>query len=560
MSVAAREPAPPADTELTIVVPCFDEAARIDGLVARLTAVADVAVGPDRWQLLIVDDFSTDESARLLARHVADDARVDVIRPGIGTGKGAAVRAGLLAARGRLAFVTDADLAGAPEQLPAAIAALGDAAAVVGSRVLPGAVVTPSRRINRRLPAFVFRAVARRLVGVAASDPQCGFKLFRVDAVRPVAAALRTDGFAYELELLRRLADAGAVVVELPIAWSAGGESKVRVLTDGVAMGRDVVAIRRRLRRERRHARRSRPGRGGPAGSEPSPVVPDEPDRQQPHEQSRPQLSVVLPLYNEAAVIDEVIDELAERVLDLPAVEGVEVIVVDDHGTDGSAALVAARATADPRIEILRNDANRGHGRSVLAGLDRARGEWLLQLDSDGQVDLAGFAALWARRADADLWYGERVGRDDPLHRLLLTRAVNTFVSVLARRRIVDANAGYKLVHRPLYAHLRRGIGSETFAPSLLFVLGGVRARARVSPVAVRHRARRSGPSTLRLGRLATAVVTATRQTFSYVARPTARYAGSDTAAQGVASGRVPDQLSGEVGGDRDRRTSGGAR
>ena len=179
-----------------------------------------------------------------------------------------------------------------------------------------------------------------------------------------------------------------------------------------------------------------------------------------------------MPLYNELAVIDGVLDEPRRACLDLPAVAagGAEVIVVDDRGTDGSADRVRARAMVDARIELLVNDVNVGHGRSVLAGLDHAHGEWLLQLDSDGQVDLAGFATLWAGRDDADLWYAER--HDATSASAQLTRFVNA--GERARRRIIDANAGYKLPRRSLSPPAD---GDPPTRPLAAAVIGGLRGR-----------------------------------------------------------------------------------
>ncbi|MGH9136581.1 MAG: hypothetical protein ACRD0G_05975, partial [Acidimicrobiales bacterium] len=165
-----------------------------------------------------------------------------------------------------------------------------------------------------------------------------------------------------------------------------------------------------------------------------------------------------------------------------------------------------------------------GHGPSVRRGLDNARGEWLLQLDSDGQLDLADFAAMWARRHDAELVIGVRTRRRDPRHRLVLTKAVNVLVSTIVRRRVTDANAGFKLISADLYRHLRRSIPPKTFAPSLLLVVGGHRARARVVGVAISHRRRPAGASSLRPLRLARVVLTASCQTLRYAVTPVPAY------------------------------------
>jgi glycosyltransferase involved in cell wall biosynthesis len=234
------------------------------------------------------------------------------------------------------------------------------------------------------------------------------------------------------------------------------------------------------------------------------------------------ELSVVVPAFNEEAVVAEVVDDVRRLVLD--AVATSDLVVVDDCSTDGTAKLVTEMAARDPRVAVLTNARNVGHGRSLRRGLDAATGEWLLQLDSDGQLDIGDFAQMWERRDDADLFIGRRVGRDDPRHRLVLTRLVKLVASIAARRRIDDSNVPFKLIRSSLYEHLRPTIPADTFAPSMLLAIGACRAGARVVVVPVSHRARRAGSSSLRPARLIRAVATATLQTARYAVRPVPPY------------------------------------
>jgi glycosyltransferase involved in cell wall biosynthesis len=225
-------------------------------------------------------------------------------------------------------------------------------------------------------------------------------------------------------------------------------------------------------------------------------------------------LSVVMPAFNEEAVIGGVLADVRRLILD--AVPTAELIVVDDCSTDDTAKFATEMAEGDRRITLISNPRNVGHGPSLRRGLDTASGEWLLLLDSDGQLDLADFADMWERRSDVDLLVGHRVERDDPRHRLVLTRFVNAFASLAARRSITDANVPFKLVRRSLYEHLRPAIPARTFAPSMLLAIGGYRSGARVEVIPVSHRARPAGSSSLHPVRLAKAVATATAQTLRY--------------------------------------------
>jgi glycosyltransferase involved in cell wall biosynthesis len=234
------------------------------------------------------------------------------------------------------------------------------------------------------------------------------------------------------------------------------------------------------------------------------------------------ELSVVMPVFNEELVIGDVLEDTRKLVLDAVAVS--ELIVVDDCSTDDTAKIVATVADRDRRVGLISNSRNLGHGPSLRRGLDTATGEWLLLLDSDGQLDVADFAGMWEQRGVADLVIGRRVERNDPRHRLVLTWFVRVLASLTARTWVADSNVPFKLVRRSLYEHVRPTIPENTFAPSLLLAVGAYRARARVVVVPVAHRARPAGASTLHPVRLARAVAIATAQTLRHALISVPRY------------------------------------
>lgn len=217
-------------------------------------------------------------------------------------------------------------------------------------------------------------------------------------------------------------------------------------------------------------------------------------------------LGVVMPVYNEAAVLEEVIDDIIRLVLDV--VDDSELLVVDDGSTDGSGAVLAAAAERDPRVRVVTNDPNLGHGPSVRRGMDASTGRWILHVDSDGQLDLTDFSKLWELTDDHDLVLGVREVRGhDPLHRRCLSVATRQIASVLARHRVRDANTPFKLVRRSLMEHLAPHIPTTAFAPTVAIVIGAHRSGARVAEVEITHLPRPHGHSTLRPLKLTGAAV-----------------------------------------------------
>lgn len=211
-------------------------------------------------------------------------------------------------------------------------------------------------------------------------------------------------------------------------------------------------------------------------------------------------LSVVVPVYNEAGTIETLVRDVERDVV--PRFAHVEMIVVDDASTDGTAAILDRLAAERPWLEVQRAERNAGHGPSVMWGLRRAGAEWIFQIDSDGQFVVAEFTRLWERRDEADLVLGVRVERHDPAHRLLLTRAVRFATSVLAGRAIEDVNTPFRLVRRSLWTELEALIPPDTLAPNVVVTLGAARHGARTVAVPVTHLPRQAGTSTLRPFRL----------------------------------------------------------
>ncbi len=239
----------------SVVIPAYNEALRLPAYLKDIVAYFEDRDAP--YELLVVDDGSTDGTAERVREIAAGRPFIGVHVLPTNRGKGAAVREGMRRAQGALRLMTDADGA-TPireiERLEGAIRRGADIA--VGSRVLRDPTVVRQTRLHRKLPGHVFNFIVRRLGVSGVVDTQCGFKLFRGPIADDLFGALSTDGFGFDVELLLLAQRRGYRVVEVPISWMDQPGSKVGVLSDGPRMLRDILAVRWRL--NRRGAPRSR--------------------------------------------------------------------------------------------------------------------------------------------------------------------------------------------------------------------------------------------------------------------------------------------------------------
>jgi len=200
------------------VLPAYNEAARLPPFLATVHAYLD-GLGQS-YELIVVDDGSQDGLAGELERRARAWPQLRVMRHPENRGKGAAVRTGVLAARGELLLFADADGATPIEEharLEAAIEAGADLA--IGSRRLPGPGVRRERHLFRGLSGALFAVIARLVLGLPVSDTQCGFKMFRGAVGRRLFSITREDRFLFDLELLALAGRLGYRTVEVPINW-----------------------------------------------------------------------------------------------------------------------------------------------------------------------------------------------------------------------------------------------------------------------------------------------------------------------------------------------------
>jgi dolichyl-phosphate beta-glucosyltransferase len=254
MKTAARAPS------LSIVIPAFNEEQRLPRLIEELASSAEPMAARSGFSFLegvIADDGSRDSTPALVREAAAVHSFVRFVSADRKRGKGAAVAAGVRAARGDYVLLTDLDLSTPLTDLNRLAGAILEGADIaIGSRVLAGSVVKEAPAYRKRLGRG-FNLTVRVLTGLGFGDTQCGFKLLATAAARELLAVQMCRGWAYDVELLMRARLADLDVVEVPVTYVHDRRSQMKVAIAAVPMFLDVVRLSLRLD----HAATKPPGR-----------------------------------------------------------------------------------------------------------------------------------------------------------------------------------------------------------------------------------------------------------------------------------------------------------
>ena len=231
-----------SEPRISVVLPLFDEARLLEPLLDALIPHLE-AIDPD-FEVVCVDDGSDDETPRLLQERAARDPRLRIRTLPRNRGKGAAVREGMLAARGRLRLFLDADLStdlAATQDVLRALEAGADL--VFGSRHAPGARIARRQPAAREILGRCFRRMSKALLAPAVQDFTCGFKGFTARAAERIFPRSRIDGWAFDAEIAVIARALGLRLEEVSVVWSHVEGGKVRLLRASLSSARDLARI-----------------------------------------------------------------------------------------------------------------------------------------------------------------------------------------------------------------------------------------------------------------------------------------------------------------------------
>lgn len=232
-----------AHPKLSIVIPAYNESARIESTLERVLWCVEKR-GWDA-EVLVIDDGSSDETAEIVQRWMQKYERLHLVKNPGNRGKGYSVRNGLLQSAGDIVMFTDADLSSPMEEgerLFAAIEAGADVA--IGSRWLDRQKQTIHQPLYRRFFGRCFNRVTRLFIGLPFKDTQCGFKAFKRDAAQTIFRLQTIERWGFDPEILFIARKLKYKIAEVPVTWGHDERSRMSYLKDGMKMLEEMGQIR----------------------------------------------------------------------------------------------------------------------------------------------------------------------------------------------------------------------------------------------------------------------------------------------------------------------------
>ena len=232
------------DIDLSLIIPSYNESRRIK--MSLVTIYEYLSNQKYSYEVILCDDGSYD-STLSIARDFSQGKSNFHILSLPDKGKGSAVKAGMIAARGKYRFMCDADLAMPLEQIKLFLTELKNGCDIaIGSRELIGSNRYEEPKF-RYLSGRIFNLFVKVVALRKYSDTQCGFKCFSSEAAEKIFPVLKTKGWAFDVEALLLAERHRFLVSEIPINWYHGEESKVKFRSAVFQMAKDILFMRIRL-------------------------------------------------------------------------------------------------------------------------------------------------------------------------------------------------------------------------------------------------------------------------------------------------------------------------
>ncbi len=208
------------------------------------------------------------------------------------------------------------------------------------------------------------------------------------------------------------------------------------------------------------------------------------------------ELAVIMPIYNEEKAITAVLEKWHAKLCQLQI--DFEIHAYNDGSKDKTSSILNKVAARYPRI-IVHQKNNSGHGPTILQGYrENCRAEWLFQVDSDDELEVADFDKLWLKRFDYDFLLGIRVERHNPVSRKIITWGSKLVVRFFYHSGILDTNTPYRLMRSKKFRDLFFKLPTDTFAPNVIISGYAALKKFRIFQTPVYYHQRTTGEVSLK--------------------------------------------------------------
>jgi dolichyl-phosphate beta-glucosyltransferase len=230
--------------EVSIIIPAYNEEKRIVNTLNTITAF--FASTPDSYEVITVNDGSTDDSLKILNDFASVHPQIRVISYSPNQGKGYAVKKGVEAAQGPLILLSDADLSTPITEYPRLknILDTGGFDLVMGSRSVSNSQVKIHQPFYREFMGKTFNRIIKTLLFPGFNDTQCGFKLFKASIAKDLFGQLQLKHFAFDVEIVYRALRKGLKIKEEGVQWLNSRGSRVSPFKDSAIMFLDLLRLR----------------------------------------------------------------------------------------------------------------------------------------------------------------------------------------------------------------------------------------------------------------------------------------------------------------------------